>query len=388
MVRRHRVVVACNASSDATLVARLLEDVAAEIIVARVESGAADDFDTLRPEVLVLGFDTLEDAEQYCLGLHRRTTLAQASPHRAIVLCHKDVVRRAYELCKKGTFDDYVLFWPFNYDAPRLAMAVHNALRDMALASAAPKVVSEAYHAAHCQTALARRVSEGRRHFDSFSQSIGTANAEINAALDNLATDLAGVADGPAQRRRLLTAVHEVEATRVQPQLQRVADAIRPLAGWTADLESELVPALTSARRLQELAQRETALVLVVDDDEFQQRMVALFLEGEQVHTVCASSAAEMAAALRHQVPRLVLMDVNLPDVNGVEATRRLKSVERYADTSVVIMTGQSERRVVTDSIAAGAVDFVVKPIDKATLIEKVRRYTRLDWGPTRALTP
>src|SRR3546814_4565376 len=48
-----------------------------------------------------------------------------------IVLCGKSNLQQAYELCREEFFDDYVLFWPLNHDAPRLCMAVHNALRQL-----------------------------------------------------------------------------------------------------------------------------------------------------------------------------------------------------------------------------------------------------------------
>jgi len=378
------IVVACNSSSDAEVDVALLKHEFDEVAVAADPDRAADDFESLRPHVLVLAFGSLEHAERYCLGLYRRSTLAQAWPHRTVVLCHKDEVRRAYELCKKGYFDDYVLFWPFNHDAPRLAMAVRHALREMAFASATPagKLAAETRHLTKLQNALATRAAEGRSHIDSAGASIDKAHDEIRAALgalaDELTTRLAGAVPDPAERRTLINAVHQVEASRVEPQLQRISAAMKPLGKWNANLASDIAPALSSLQALRDLAGQEKPLVLVVDDDEFQRRTVATLLAAEPLQIATAATGSDMATVLRHQVPCLVLMDVNLPDVNGVEATRQLKSMHRYADTSVIMMTGRSERQVVTDSIAAGAVGFIVKPVDKATLIEKVRRHAGL----------
>jgi len=67
-------------------------------------------------------------------------------------------------------------------------------------------------------------------------------------------------------------------------------------------------------------------------------------------------------------------MDIELPDISGVEVTRRMKSVEQFADIPVVMITGHSERHLVVDSLKAGAADFVVKPFDKTTLLAKLRR--------------
>ncbi|MBC7857972.1 MAG: response regulator, partial [Burkholderiaceae bacterium] len=78
---------------------------------------------------------------------------------------------------------------------------------------------------------------------------------------------------------------------------------------------------------------------------------------------------------LRKCQPDLVLMDINLPDIDGVEVTRRLKLAEQFAGIPVIMITGQSGKDMVIESLNAGAADFVVKPFDKPTLLGKVRKF-------------
>jgi len=63
-----------------------------------------------------------------------------------------------------------------------------------------------------------------------------------------------------------------------------------------------------------------------------------------------------------------------MPGMSGMEATRRLKAVPQSTKTPVIMITGKSEGKVVVDCLKAGAVDFVVKPFDRATLIAKIAR--------------
>jgi DNA-binding response OmpR family regulator len=65
-------------------------------------------------------------------------------------------------------------------------------------------------------------------------------------------------------------------------------------------------------------------------------------------------------------------MDIDLPDVDGVEVTRRLKAVEPLASTPVIIATARSHRTVVMESLKAGAADIMVKPYCRATLLDKL----------------
>lgn len=70
-------------------------------------------------------------------------------------------------------------------------------------------------------------------------------------------------------------------------------------------------------------------------------------------------------------------MDVNLPDMNGIEATRRLRETIHGRDTPVIMITGHSHKDIVVESRRAGAVDFVVKPYDPQLLLGKVKASLR-----------
>ena len=69
------------------------------------------------------------------------------------------------------------------------------------------------------------------------------------------------------------------------------------------------------------------------------------------------------------------MANVRIPDIDGIELTRRLKSGSEHRDVPIVMITGQSERKVIVDSREAGADDFVVKPVERDVLLKKVLRY-------------
>lgn len=80
---------------------------------------------------------------------------------------------------------------------------------------------------------------------------------------------------------------------------------------------------------------------------------------------------------LRRMRPDVILMDVMMPDLGGIEATRRLRGVPQFSNTHVVIMTGRSEKGIVMESLGAGATDFVVKPFERDTLLAKITKVLR-----------
>jgi CheY-like chemotaxis protein len=107
-----QILVAGDSAADAEQVRALLRDEFDEIAVSTEPERAISDFEKHRPAVLILAFNTLEKAQRYYLGLYRLCSVVHALPHRTVILCNTDDVRRVYELCKKEYFDDYVLFLP------------------------------------------------------------------------------------------------------------------------------------------------------------------------------------------------------------------------------------------------------------------------------------
>lgn len=78
----------------------------------------------------------------------------------------------------------------------------------------------------------------------------------------------------------------------------------------------------------------------------------------------------------------LLSEDVNLPDIDRVEVMRRIKSAEQFAAIPIIMITDQSDKSVVVDSLKAGVTDFVVKPFSKEVLRAKLDKY--LSMGNSR----
>ena len=144
---------------------------------------------------------------------------------------------------------------------------------------------------------------------------------------------------------------------------------------WISELNQEVKPRLESVRAMKALADQIRPLILVVDDDGFQCKVLSQVLGSENYELVFAASGTKALAALQKRAPDLILMDINMPDLDGVEVTRRLKATESTAGIPVIMITGRSEKSVVVDSLKAGAADFIVKPFEKNIVHSKIAKF-------------
>jgi CheY-like chemotaxis protein len=371
------ILVASDAQANASVVSKLLSEEFDGVRASWVSDSSVADFEASRPQVLVLAFEELEKAEAYYLGLYRHCRLIHEHPHRTIVLCQKDDVKRVFELCRSEHFDDYILFWPMSYDGYRVPMAIYCALRHLAAAQGLvrlpPDVADSARRLGAIGEFLDDRLAAGAQHIESIRAAADRIGRGFESALDQLPTRLqAGGAGDPAAVEAVRGEIQRIRSENVAPGLQALSDAVTPAGRWVTQLHEDAAPFVQAAQSMQAAAHK-LHRVLVVDDDPFQRRLLAKYLGSEPYELAFAADSSEAFALAMAQPPDLILMDVVLPNLDGVEATRRLRTFPGLAKVPVMMLTGKSGRETVIQSRRAGAADFLVKPIDRAVLIAKLR---------------
>lgn len=114
------------------------------------------------------------------------------------------------------------------------------------------------------------------------------------------------------------------------------------------------------------------ARVLLIDDDPSIHALVAAMLKSLDVHMVCATSGADGIATAREQPPDLLLLDNDMPDVNGLDVLMQLKADVELASVPVIMVTGSESNKTLSACFAAGAIDYIRKPFTAAELRARV----------------
>ena len=117
--------------------------------------------------------------------------------------------------------------------------------------------------------------------------------------------------------------------------------------------------------------------ILVAEDDIFQSQRINLILQKngfEVILTKDGLSAYEYV--IQNSLPDIIITDVNMPNMNGYELTTKIKEI--YPDVFVLILTASAERNAIQSAYAAGATDFVRKPVDSLELIARINNLIKL----------
>src|SRR5215467_8595588 len=120
------------------------------------------------------------------------------------------------------------------------------------------------------------------------------------------------------------------------------------------------------------------ARILIVDDNETNRDILATRLATHGYELLQAADGEEALIAAREQTPDLILLDVMMPKLDGVEVCRRLKSDANLPFIPIILVTAKADSKDVVAGLDAGADEYLAKPVDQMALMARVRSVLRL----------
>ena len=120
------------------------------------------------------------------------------------------------------------------------------------------------------------------------------------------------------------------------------------------------------------------ARLLIVDDKPQNLRLISDFLAEQGFALMLTRSGAQALEKVRLATPELVLLDVNMPNMDGFEVCRRLKAEPATAATPVIFMTALDDTEHKVEGFRLGAVDYITKPIQREELLARIQHHLQL----------
>jgi len=112
--------------------------------------------------------------------------------------------------------------------------------------------------------------------------------------------------------------------------------------------------------------------ILIVDDAEFLRVRISKMLTGDGFEVIEADNGLKAVDTYKSQKPDLVLMDITMPEMDGLSALKEIRAFDSGA--KVVMLTALGQESVVLEAIKSGAKDFVVKPFERDRVLNAIQK--------------
>ncbi len=336
-------------------------------------------FNENHPSVLVFAFQTTEKAEHFYLSLYRHNDQMHSVPHQTLLLCKSNESSKAYQLCKSGTFDDYVADRPL-YDPYRLRLSVVQALNRRSqerysylLDDQIEKITGRLHEFDHFISDKLK--SGGGQHqeaihtFQQFTQNLATGLKQLE---ENLIRENAGETLQATDKQNLMHQFDQFHKDNLQSGSQKVVEQLNKTGDWLEELDHGYQDCVDTIQQENEAMQSKQ--IMLVDDDEFYRDTLTTMFQEAGIHVQAVGDGRAALMKLQHSKPGLILLDYKMPGIDGIATLKQIRMNPDTRSIPVIMLTGISAREIVDKSLRAGATDFIVKPGSRNTILSKIDR--------------
>jgi CheY-like chemotaxis protein len=141
----------------------------------------------------------------------------------------------------------------------------------------------------------------------------------------------------------------------------------------TEDVDESASTDESAAGNTSETSAASAKSILAVDDNTFFLDNLKATLQDTNYKLTCVTSGIAALRYLQNRRPDLFILDIEMPEMDGYELAHKIRAYRKKAP--IIFLTGNATKEYVTKAIKAGAADFIVKPIDKKYVLERIEKH-------------
>ena len=377
------ILLVTDSADEQANVQRLLARDFGSILASSSEPGGVDLFRKHHPRLVILAFETVSKSEQFYLSLYSQDKQIYSAPHKTLLLCKGVESQQAYELCTAGILDDYVADRPL-FDPFRLNLSVSQALKHFQveqnsfwLSQHIEKITSGMHQFNHfIKDKIVVAGDQQKDTMQSFQRFTKNLSSDLKQLEHNLISmTLNEEFFNEENGDKVAAEFDQFRRESIEAGQQQVLDQLNKSAQWKSELDQGLQG--YQQKTGPDPDDDSVIEILLVDDDDLYREMVITMLNSDSVHIMAVSDGESALHNLLVYKPDVILLDYLMPGMDGISVLKQIKSDPATREIPVIMLTGDSSRAVVGESIQAGASKFIVKPSDRKTILSKIRELIR-----------
>ena len=114
---------------------------------------------------------------------------------------------------------------------------------------------------------------------------------------------------------------------------------------------------------------------ILAADDEPINRLILEEMFDESYELVCVDNGLKCIESVRNRIPDLILMDINMPEMDGLEATKQIRKFERCSDIPIIAVSSLASQKEIEQGLAVGVSIYITKPFNDEELLAHVQSY-------------
>lgn len=315
-------------------------------------------------------------------------------PHYGILLCKNRESGVAFRCCVKGLFDNYFVYQPL-YEKFRLKMIVHNGLM-VSQTSAQYKGLNEEQFefvgdeltalidsGGECKQSLLDSISKCKQGIETSKSTLGT-NNQTNVSPTELMDNINKTHIEPLLaelesniKSGLDDMLHQLLAKQIGlKELEQKAQDMSSIKLPNPETILEALATPSSSKSVPELGIKSKLLkrILVVEDNQIYRDMLVKVLEKEDYQVDQATDGLSALKKIRGNKYCLILMDLFMPNLDGINTTKQIKSINGGEEIPVIALTGNKNKELIKKWAEQGLQGYILKPSSKNEILEAVSK--------------
>lgn len=365
------VLLITNDKAPLETIIRLIKRHFSSFYVVAGPEQAVDAINTKAIDVVLFGFGSVQEAEVCFLHMIRNDRTIEDKIAATIVLCNKEEVQNAFNICNKDIFNDYYICKPL-YDPHHILLRLRTMRR---LLSNGSLKKSKSMSLEEVCSYFDQVASSGKELMDLNQESLERLMTTVSFSMEAIKEKmLKAQPNNPNICATSVNAIIDEHASQtLMPKLENEKQQAKEQVGSLLnDLVASSENHKSSIQHEIKQSQPPAVSIMVVEDEEKDLMQIATHLE-ESGFTPNVSTCATQALQMMEQCqPRIILIDLTLPDMSALHVISRIQNHPKLQNTKIMALAKKGDKDKVMDAVKMGISEVMIKPIDKDLLMYKI----------------
>lgn len=285
------------------------------------------------------------------LNSHEALSDIMKIPHLSVLFCHREHRKQAYSECTNERFYLYDTLNPI-YDMNKVKLLLRRTSDTLLLKMKIRDLESQANESQ-------QSISEVTSQLGNIEESLIDEQSIQGGLLDDLSRNL----------NELTKQQHKNDAKKQAIDNAKLAEGIDRFKQHNRSYFDSVRKQVNRAKPATKAVE---PLVIVADDQKMMLKIITTILTPRGFRVETAVNGAEALMKAKALTPNAVLLDIDMPVLNGLDTLKEFKSTDHLKDVPIIMLTSNTDKSSFVECLSLGAVDYIVKPTNAETLLKKL----------------